>query len=178
MRQRHEAHVDRPMAETFAALVAVLAHGRWGQAMLDTPDKPPPAGTLYAQQRGSVLRRGRVVECIRPVSLTLQETLHDPPCEVELKLRWRLEPVESGSRLRLEVSYELIGAAAFRKQHWNARIGGHCGRMIARLEASLAEEEGSQGASVSGQKIGSSSIAVTNVTSVNGKPTFKKSLNR
>ena len=178
LRQRHEAQVERPMTETFAALVNVVGRGRWTrQLLLDPADALPRHGTCYEQQRGSVLRRGRVVECIRPVSITLHETLLDPPCRVELKLRWRLEPVESGSLLRLEASFELNGAASFRKRHWNGRIRAHCGRMIAALKASLAGEAG-QESRVSGQKTGNSSIAATNVTSVSGSPTFKKSLNR
>ncbi|MFO7285782.1 MAG: hypothetical protein LOD94_00705 [Gammaproteobacteria bacterium] len=176
-RQHHETLLDRPMAEIFSALVGVVGHGRWGGGLLGAGGDVLPAGTRYEQQRGSVLRRGRVVECIRPVSITLQETLLDPPCRVELKLRWRLEPGEAGSRLRLEASYKLGGAATFRKEHWDRCIRAHCSRMLAKLEASLAEDAQDESL-VSGQKIGSTSIAVTNVTSVSGKPTLKKSLNR
>ena len=43
-----------------------------------------------------VFRRGKVLECLRPVSMTLQETLFDPPCCVNLRLHWRLEPLELG----------------------------------------------------------------------------------
>jgi len=177
-RQQHEARSERPIAEAFAALVAVVARGRWeGQAVLGPPDRPP-AGLRYAQQRGSVLRTGRVVECIRPVSITLHETLDDSPCRVELKLRWRLEPVDSGSRLRLTTSYALKGAAPLRRQHWDTRIRAHCGRMIDAWAASLAavEEapaEAAQETVSSGQKTGNSSIAVAKQTSVSGRPTFR-----
>lgn len=178
-RQHHETLLDRPMAEIFAALVGVVGHGRWGgEGLLGSGGGVLPSGTRYEQQRGSVLRRGRVVECIRPVSITLQETLLDPPCRVELKLRWRLEPGDAGSRLQLDAIYKLAGAASFRKEHWDRRIRAHCSRMLASLEAALAEEAQDEGSSVSGQKMGSTSIAVANVTSVSGKPTFRKSLNR
>ena len=61
-RQHHEAESERPIAEAFTALVAVVARGRWDrQAVLGPPDRPP-AGLRYVQQRGSVLRTGRVVE--------------------------------------------------------------------------------------------------------------------
>jgi hypothetical protein len=178
-RQHHEARSDRPIAEAFTALVAVVARGRWaGQALLGPPDRPPSAGMRYGAQRGSVLRTGRVVECIRPVSITLHETLDDSPCRVELKLRWRLEPIESGSRLRLETSYELKGAAPLRRQHWDTRIRAHCGRIVDAWKTTLAAAEGApdelrQDVGSSGQKIGNSSIAVANATSVSGKPTFK-----
>jgi hypothetical protein len=178
-RQHHEARSDRPIAEAFAALVAVVARGRWaGQALLGPPDRLPPGGMRYSAQRGSVLRSGRIVECIRPVSITLHETLDDSPCRVELKLRWRLEPIESGSRLRLQTSYELKGAAPLRRQHWHTRISAHCGRMIEAWKTTLADAEGArdeppQDVDSSGHNSGSSNIAVTNVTSVNGRPTFK-----
>jgi len=177
-RQQHEARSERPIAEAFAALIAVVARGRWDrQAVLGPPDRPPP-GLRYAQQRGSVLRTGRVVECIRPVSITLHETLDDSPCRVELKLRWRLEPVETGSRLHLTTSYALKGAAPLRRQHWDTRIRAHCRRMIDAWAASLAavEEppaEGSQETALSGQNTGSSSIAVAKQISVSGRPTFR-----
>lgn len=177
-RQQHEARSDRPIAEAFQALVAVVARGRWNpQAVLGPPDRPP-AGMRYAQQRGSVLRTGRIVECIRPVSITLHETLDDSPCRVELKLRWRLEPVEAGSRLRLMTSYALKGAAPLRRQHWDSRIRAHCGRMIDAWKASLAAAEEArnerpQEMVLSGQKTGSSSIAVAKQISVSGRPTFR-----
>lgn len=140
-RQRHEALLDAPMAEIFTALVGVVAHGRWHRQTLLDPDAGlPPAGIRYAQQRGTVQRRGRVVECIRPVSITLQETLLEPPCRVELKLRWRLDPSDSGSLLRLDASYQLAGAAVLRKEHWDRRIAAHCSKMLSRLEQSLAKE--------------------------------------
>jgi hypothetical protein len=178
-RQHHEARSDRPIAESFTALVAVVARGRWaGHALLGPPERPPCAGMRYGAQRGSVLRTGRVVECIRPVSITLHETLDDSPCRVELKLRWRLEPFEAGSRLRLQTSYELKGAAPLRRQHWDTRIRAHCARMVDAWKATLAaaepaREETPQDVDSSGQRIGSSNIAVANVTSVSGRPTFK-----
>ncbi|HEX6994814.1 MAG TPA: hypothetical protein VF339_11785 [Gammaproteobacteria bacterium] len=177
-RQQHEARSERPIAEAFAALVAVVARGRWNpETVLGPPDRPP-AGMRYVQQRGSVLRTGRVVECIRPVSITLHETLDDSPCRVELKLRWRLEPTEAGSALHLTTSYELKGAAPLRRHHWDTRIRAHCGRMIDAWRTSLASAEGTpqdrrQEVGSSGQKTGSSSIAVTKQTIVNGSPTFR-----
>ena len=177
-RQQHEARSERPIAEAFAALVAVVARGRWNpEAVLGPPDRPP-VGMRYAQQRGSVLRTGRIVECIRPVSITLHETLDDSPCRVELKLRWRLEPIEAGSRLHLITSYELKGAAPLRRRHWDKRLRAHCERMIDAWRASLASAEEAaqserQEIGSSGQNTGSSSIAVTKQTSVSGSPTFR-----
>ncbi|HEX7081122.1 MAG TPA: hypothetical protein VF329_08925 [Gammaproteobacteria bacterium] len=173
LRQRHEARLHRPMAEAFAALVNAAARGRWATRLLEAPLPPPRAGMSYEQQRGSVLRRGRVVQCIPPVSITLRETLHDPPCRVELRLRWRLEPVEAGCFLRLDAGIDLNGPASLRRRHWSGRIRAHCLRMIDALRSSLPPAEGQDGSLVSGQNTGSSSIAVTNVKSVNGTPTLR-----
>lgn len=174
-RQRHEVRVDRPMAETFEALVRVVGKGRWARPLtLEPVDPLPKAGSRYEQQRGSVLRRGRVLECIRPVSMTLHETLLDPPCCVKLRLRWRLEPLETGSHLRLDASFDLNGAATLRRRHWNSRISGHCGRMIGALVAWLDEHarDDAQDNGVSGQRTGSSSMTDTKISADSGKPTF------
>ena len=80
------------MTDVFAALVDVAASGRWGAARLVLGAAQPRPGCIYEQQRGKVLRRGKVLACLRPVSITLQETLFDPPCCVKLRLHWRLEP--------------------------------------------------------------------------------------
>ena len=92
-RQRHETRLDAPITSVFSALIDVVARGRWGAAriVLDAPQPRP--GCEYAQQRRTVLRRGKVLECLRPVKLTLEETLLDRPCRVQLRLTWRLEPV-------------------------------------------------------------------------------------
>ena len=101
-RQRHEARLEVPITNVFAALVDVAARGRWGtgQLVLDAPQ--PRAGCIYAQQRGTVFRRGKVLECLRPVSMTLQETLFDPPCYVKLRLHWRLD---QSSSMKVRIYY-------------------------------------------------------------------------
>lgn len=137
-RQRHEAQYPHSMLEVFSALNRVLAKYRWGTTA-DPGAEPAQAkvGCRYERQSRSVLRRGRVLEVIRPVSLTLYETLHDPPCRVRLQLRWRLHPMESGSLLRLSLRYQLNGAATLRKKHWNGRLHAHCARMLGFVAAEL-----------------------------------------
>ena len=174
-RQRHEVRLDRSMAETFDVLTGVVGRNRWlRQFTLEPADAVPRPGLRYEQQRGSVLRRGRVLECIRPVSITLHETLRDPPCCVRIWLGWRLEPLDTGSFLRLHASFDLNGAAALRRRHWNGQISAHCGRMIAALVARLEElgSEENHFSGVSGQKTGSSSMTDTKVSTDSGKPTF------
>ena len=142
LKQRHEAQFACPMTHVFSALVDVVAKGRWGGTLL-APNMLPKTGSDYAQQRGKVLRRGKVLECLRPVSMTLQETLFDPPCCVKLRLHWRLEPLESGSFVLLDARYSLNGAASLRRRHWSERIHAHCARMLgsvqSRLDAAIAD---------------------------------------
>lgn len=129
------------MTDAFAALVDVAAKGRWGGAALVLGTALPHPGCQYAQQRGKVLRRGKVLACLRPVSITLQETLLDPPCCVKLRLHWRLEPLEAGSCVLLDARYSLNGAATLRRRHWHERIHGHCTRMLSALESRVLAEE-------------------------------------
>ena len=132
-RQRHETRLDSPITIVFAALLDVVARGRWGAAQIVLNMQQPRPGCEYAQQRRTVLRRGKVLECLRPVKLTLEETLFDRPCRVKLRLQWRLEPLESGSCVLLEAKYSLNGAATLRRGHWRERIAGHCERMLGSL---------------------------------------------
>jgi hypothetical protein len=177
LRQRHEAQLPWPITAVFVALVDVLGHGRWGAGLsLALPGEAksaPAVGARYAQLRGRVLRRGRVVESLRPVAFTLQESLIDPPCRVRLRLRWRLEPLDDGSFVRLDVRFELCGAAPLRKRHWNAQIAAYCERTMTRLRARLEAAGRRQGAGVSGQMIGSNSMEAANTTSVKGTPTLR-----
>jgi hypothetical protein len=140
LKQRHEMQLKCPLTEAFAALVEVVAKGRWGGAAIDGATTPRP-GCRYEQQRGKVLRRGKVLACLKPVSITVQEMLLDPPCCVQLRLHWRLEPVEHGSRVLLDARYLLNGAATLRRRHWHERISGHCARMLSALEQRVLAEE-------------------------------------
>ncbi len=134
-KQRHEIELRCALTAAFAALVAVVAKGRWGNAgiVLDGAQPQPQPGCRYSQQRGQVLRRGTVLACLKPVSMTLKETLLDPPCCVELRLHWRLEPTDAGACVVLDARYSLNGAAALRRRHWHERIHGHCTRMQGAL---------------------------------------------
>jgi hypothetical protein len=113
------------VGEVFTALGRTLAFRRWpvGDELL--PGAIPRPGFRYRHETRSVERVGRVVDVIRPVGLTLKETLHDPPCRVSLCLRWRIEPLASGSSVRLSARYELNHAAALRGRHWERRLQIH-----------------------------------------------------
>ena len=140
-KQRHEIELACALTEAFAALVDVVGKGRWGGSGIALGPVVPQPGCQYAQQRGKVLRRGKVLACLRPLSITLQETLLDPPCCVSLRLHWRIEPTESGACVLLDARYSLNGAATLRRKHWYERIHGHCARMLGALEVRVAEAE-------------------------------------
>ncbi|HUL81810.1 MAG TPA: hypothetical protein VL131_06700 [Gammaproteobacteria bacterium] len=137
-RQRHEVRLDAPITHVFAALIDVVARGRWGAAQIVLNMQQPRPGCEYAQQRRTVFRRGKVLECLRPVKLTIEETLVDRPCRVKLRLQWRLEPLDDGSCVLLEARYSLSGAAILRRRHWYERIHGHCTRMLGALRPQIA----------------------------------------
>jgi hypothetical protein len=130
-RQDHEARYPDSLQAVFMALNRVLGKHRWAvTGQLDEADALPKAGCRYARNRKSVLRRGRVSEVIRPVSLTLHETLYDPPCRVRLQLRFRVHSLAAESLLHLALSYQLNGAASMRSRHWHRRLQEHCARML------------------------------------------------
>ena len=161
------------MATVFAVLLRTLGRSRWSaEAYQATLDRPPRPGFAYARHHDNFTRRGRVVECLPPVGLTLYESIIDPPCRVRLRLRWRLEPAENGCLVRLDAGYQLNGAAYLNRRHWRAQISRHCANLLLAVGAGL-DAEGDQGAAVSGQKTGNNSMTVTNTTTVNGSPSFK-----
>lgn len=172
-RQRHEVVYAVPVSGVFAALLTVLARRRWvSEPWFDATQPRPAVGRRYVCRNGGVVRRGRVVECLQPVLLTLDETLLDPPCRVRLRLRWRLEPLEPGTSVWLDVRYALNGTAYLNRKRWREEIDGHCKRMLTAVRAVLADRT-AQGIGVNGQRIGNSAMTVANTTAVNGKPTFK-----
>ena len=174
LRQRHKTTLAAPITEVFSALIQMLAKSRWASdRRLAGPDSLPLVGHTYVQRHGAVIRRGRVVECLRPVALTLYESLFDPPCRVRLRLRWRLEPLDTGSLVLLDARFELNGPAYLNRRHWRTEIHAHCGKLLKALAARLTDGPYRSYGADSGQKIGSNSIAVTNTTAVNGSPIFK-----
>jgi hypothetical protein len=66
---------------------------------------------------------------------------------VKLRLHWRLEPLDAGSCVLLEVRYSLNGAASLRRRHWNERLHAHCARMLGTLRRHLTELERAPAAS-------------------------------
>ena len=116
--------IAAPTSEVFTALCKTLAFRRWHRIETDN-SFVPASGSRYAYQTGSVIRSGRIVEVLRPVSMTLKEVLHDPPCRVALTMRWRVEPLATGCAVCLRAEYRLNHASAFRSRHWERRLAHH-----------------------------------------------------
>jgi hypothetical protein len=136
--QRHERVYVEPITDVFAALVRMLALRRWDPtANVSTELVLPSAGCRYERQTDTALRRGRVLEILRPVSVTLQETLYDAPCRVRLKHRWRIHLLEDGSLLRLDLHFEVNQAAALRGLHWHRQLTTHCRKMFSFVQRNL-----------------------------------------
>lgn len=138
------------LGTVFAALCRTLSFRRWSSAACFGNEGIPAQGERYLCQSGTVCRTGRIVEVMRPVGLTLKEVLHDPPCRVSLTLRWRIDPLARGCRVRLSLSYRLNHAAVLRAAHWDRRLEQNLRRQFAFLAAHLdrlqpAEGEHGQG---------------------------------
>lgn len=137
-RRRYERTFDESITDVFGALVRMLALRRWDPGTrLSEEIRLPRAGCRYVRQTTTALREGKVVDVIRPVAITLHETLHDPPCRVRLRLRWRIHTVAGRSLLTLDLEYRLNQAATLRQVHWRRRLDRHCTRMFHFVAANL-----------------------------------------
>lgn len=146
LRQRHDALFAEPITQVYQALLRTLAFRRWPVACASGEEVPRP-GQAYRYQTDTALRTGRVLELIRPVAVSLQETLDDPPCRVLLKLKFRIEPVEAGSLVRLDMRYRLDKAAQLRPRHWHRRLYGHARRTLGFVRAELERQQTTAAAS-------------------------------
>jgi hypothetical protein len=137
-KQRFDRFFEAAAGDLFVALAQTLAFRRWGLLGNDCdPRAVPSRGCRYSRQAGSTLRTGRVVEIIRPVAITLKEVLDDPPCRVSLIIRWRIEPLDTGCRVRLYAEYRLNRAAMLRPRHWERRLRTHFGNQFGFLATNL-----------------------------------------
>ena len=173
LRQRFRAEFCLGLMECFTLLLRSAGRNRWADGSSDGGAALPDVGTRYLWQRGNRLRSGRVVECLRPVVLTLSEVLLDPPYQVQLRLRCRLEPALRGCVMQLDASYALNGAACLKKRHWQTEIRHYCNHLLCTLERAAQERQVLDQSMRSGQNIGNSSITAVNTTSVSGTPSFK-----
>lgn len=170
-RQKFRAELVLGLRDAFALLMEAAAEQRWAVRSPIDALRCPVVGLRYVSRQGSRLRSGHIAECIRPVALTLAESLLDPPCHVQLRLRYRLEPAENGTLLQLDVGQAMNAAATMRKRYWVAEIGRECAELLSKLAHATLASQGTAGCK--GQKMGSSSMTVANTTNVSGRPSLK-----
>ena len=133
-RLHYERRFDAAVTDVFAALVRMLALRRWDPGVHTLAELTlPRPGSRYVRQTTTALREGRVIEIIRPVAVSLLETLHDPPCRVTLRQRWRIHVVSGRSLLQLNLQYRLNHAAGLRRLHWRQQLDRHCMRMLGHV---------------------------------------------
>ena len=176
LEHRREIRFAAPIASVFSALVRALAAGRW-DAAIDARDGVyvPRRGCRYSVQRKGRLCRGQVLECLRPVSLIVQETLYRGPSRVAIRYKWRVEPIDGGALLECEIRALLNRAANLHRRNWEQKIARDCSRQFAAVGQRLEAAQGRQGSEneVMGQNTGSNSIVSTKISAVNGKPSFR-----
>jgi len=136
-RQELDAVYAGPLMAVYAALCRTLSFRRWSPVACLRAEGIPAQGEAYLYQSGTVRRTGRIVEVMRPVGITLKEVLHDPPCRVSLTLRWRIDPLARGCRVRLGASYRLNHAAVLRAAHWDRRLEQHFRRQLTFIAVNL-----------------------------------------
>jgi hypothetical protein len=176
LEHRREIRFMAPIAPVFSALARALAAGRW-DAAIDARDGiyVPRRGCRYSVQRKGRLCRGQVLECLRPVSLIVQETLYRGPSRVAIRYKWRVEPVDGGAVLECEIRALLNRAASLHRRNWEQKIARDCARLLAAVGQRLESADWSQGSAngVRGQNAGNNSIVNTKISAVNGKPSFR-----
>jgi hypothetical protein len=172
--QTTELRLAEPIAAVFAALAQVASIGRW-DAMLDESQASavPRRGCRYSGRRRGRVCRGQVVECLRPVSLILNESLERAPSLVEVRWKWRIEPVSKCTLLTQEVRAELNRAASFKRRNWERKLESDGRQLFLQLGARLSSAQCQPAAGKTGQTTGNNSIVSAKITSVRGKPSFR-----
>lgn len=121
-RQQLDAIYPGSVGEIFRALCRTLSFRRWASGSEVSLEMAPGPGSRYRSEFGSIARAGRVVEVIRPVAITLKESIQDGPCRVSLTMRWRIDPGLAGCTVRLRAHYDLNQPAMLRARHWEQRM--------------------------------------------------------
>jgi hypothetical protein len=170
-RLKFRAELVVGLRDAFVLLLGATAEQRWADAAKLDGGHRPTVGVHYLWRAGSRLRSGHIVECIRPVALTLAEVWLDPPSHVQLRLRYRLTPAPQGTLLQLDVGPTLNAAACLRRRYWTAEIARECAALLAALARTANDAQGTT--ACNGQNIGSSNMTVTKTTSVSGRPSLK-----
>ena len=176
LEQHRELRVAEPIAIAFAALAASVSIGRWHSALDEgRGSSMPREGCRYCFRMGRALRRGQVLECLRPVSLVLHETHTQSASRLRLRLKWRIEPIPDGTLIFGDIQAVLNGAALLQRRKWERLLDDESSRVLASVERRLGHLAHAQSATRGpiGQSSGSKAIVKTKMTTVSGKPIFR-----
>ena len=175
---RVEARLDATMAAVFAALVHELAEDRWSDGR-ETGADLPRAGLRFGYRQARRLYSGEVLECLRPVSIIIVERYCGPAASIVSRQRWRVEPLETATRLRGDIRIEPNRFARlqlrFWRRHFLNRAQRTCSSVRRQLGVGQPEMLSTQSAhsGTTGQNSGRHSIVSTNTTKVSGRPIFR-----
>jgi hypothetical protein len=176
---RMEARFDASMASVFTALVLTLAQGRWSVGDEDRAGVGLPRdGMRFSYRHAHRLFSGKVLECLRPVSMTLHERYDGPAATVHARQRWRLVPLDGATLLRADLRVEPNSLARLQLRYWKAHFADRASCTCAGVRQQLltavnAESQGETIAGATGQNKGRVSIVSAKTTSVSGRPILR-----
>lgn len=175
LERTYELRLSEPIADVFSALAATIAVGRW-DTLIDADDQSglPRRGCRYCTQRRGRVYRGQVIECLRPVSLIISETLHRSPSHVQMRMKWRIEPISDGTILIHEVRAALNRAAGLKRRNWERKIASDASQIFTGIITRLQRATAIQPSTVTiGQSTGNRVIVNAKMTNVSGKPILR-----
>ena len=160
------------MAAVFAALVLELGRERWLQHR-DTDLRLPQTGLEFGYRRRQRCCTGKVLECLRPVSLILLERYQGPAGCIIARQRWRVDPVDTTTRLRCELQIETNRFARLQQRFWHRHFRLLTHRTCQGVAARLRQNDGKTQSDSIGHRNGSSSIVRAKTIIVSGKPILR-----
>jgi hypothetical protein len=132
------------MSAVFMALAEELARGRWFVADLgsDATCRLPRPGLRFGYRQNRRLYCGEVLECLRPVSIVIIESWRGPAGSISARQRWRLDSIESETRLAGELCFQPNRFARLHLRFWKAHFAGRVRATCACVAARLHGEGG------------------------------------
>ena len=173
LEHRLEARYEQSMSAVFAALVRELGSERWLQDAEPGNDKRlPRTGLRFGYRQKQRLCFGQVLECIRPVSIVLVERYQGPAGCITARQRWRLDPLESATRLSAELRIRTNRFARLQLRFWGTHFRIRAQRTCNHIGVSLRHSCNAQSGST-GQSSGNITIVSANTTNVKGRPILR-----
>jgi hypothetical protein len=138
--QRIETRFDRSMATVFDAVVLELGSGRWSGVGSERV-RLPKAGLRFGYRINRRLYCGTVLECLRPVSIVIVESYHGPAASIVARQRWRVDCLESGTRLTAAVQFEPNRFARLQLRFWKSWFLARARQTCAGVRARIYRED-------------------------------------